>query len=383
MGSFKICRCLVVTICMVVPLLCAAQEVSYLSFEVPGALGTFPMGINASAAVTGYYYVSPTVTRGFVRGADGTITTFSVRDGVQTVPESINEAGEITGFYEVAPGAGPHGFLRYADGQIIRFDPACEFIPYGNFCYSVPASINAFGVIAGNHSEEPTDASAGFTRSQAGAFKTIAYSSLMHYFSTYLTGLNAGGATVGYFPTLNLTLDATNETSFLLYPSGYLIQFSVPSVEANATEATVAESINGDGVIAGWYGVCSQPSYCQTAAVSGGFVRSPGGEFTLFNPPGPIVTTPEAPDFGTVEPPLAPHRLSINAEGSITGSYTDTAGAQHGFVRNPYGTITGFDPPKGGQTTATSINDSGVIAGSYFYEWNNQVAQGFLRVPNP
>jgi len=28
-------------------------------------------------------------------------------------------------------------------------------------------------------------------------------------------------------------------------------------------------------------------------------------------------------------------------------------------------------------------NDSGVIAGSYFYDWNNQIAEGFLRVPQP
>ena len=59
----------------------------------------------------------------------------------------------------------------------------------------------------------------------------------------------------------------------------------------------------------------------------------------------------------------------------------DVEGAQHGFVRNPYGTITSFDPPRGRQTTATSINDSGVITGSYFYDWNNQIAEGFLRVP--
>jgi len=77
------------------------------------------------------------------------------------------------------------------------------------------------------------------------------------------------------------------------------------------------------------------------------------------------------------------HRMSLDQAGDIAGSYTDTAGAQHGFVRNPWGTITSFDPPRGQQTTATSINDSGVIAGSYFYNWNNQIAQGFLRLPKP
>ena len=84
--------------------LAAGSEVSYLTFQVPGALGTYPMSINNSMAVTGYYYVSSTVTGGFLRSADGTITTFNVRDGVWTEPESINDAGDITGFYEVVPG---------------------------------------------------------------------------------------------------------------------------------------------------------------------------------------------------------------------------------------------------------------------------------------
>ena len=52
-------------------------------------------------------------------------------------------------------------------------------------------------------------------------------------------------------------------------------------------------------------------------------------------------------------------------------------------MRNPYGTMTSFDPPRGGKTTATSINDSGVIAGSYFFDWNAQIAEGFLRLPQP
>jgi hypothetical protein len=85
----------VVAVCMFSPLFCYAQEaaasgeVSYLSFQVPGALGTYPKGINNSMTVTGYYYVSPTATFGFMREAAGRITTFSIRDGLWTEPESI------------------------------------------------------------------------------------------------------------------------------------------------------------------------------------------------------------------------------------------------------------------------------------------------------
>jgi hypothetical protein len=369
----------VVAVCMLSPLFCYAQEaaasgeVSYLSFQVPGALGTYPMSINSSMTVTGYYYVSATVTGGFLRDADGTITIFSIRDGVWTEPESINDAGDITGFYEVVAGT-PHGFVRYADGRILTADPAGG---YGG-TQAQPVSINDFGEIVGNH-PYPLTASAGFTWSREGVFTTIEHSDGASY-PTVLTGLNASGTVVGYcsdcFP-----MNVGN--SFILHPDGFFTEFAVPLNEAFSSETTIAESINADGVIAGWYGVCIDNCVDKE---SGGFVRSPQGIFTLFTPPGTLVVPPGTDLFNpgnTGQSLSAPRTLSINDQGSITGSYTDAAGAQHGFVRNPYGTITPFDPPRGRQTTATGMNDGGVIAGWYFYDWNAGIAQGFLRMPKP
>jgi len=97
--------------------------------------------------VSGYYYASPTVVRGFVRQADGTFTTFDAVGSTWTEPESINDAGEITGYYLADLGLGlvPHGFLRYADGHIITFGPPCV-----NVCNtSQPVSIGSFGDAAG------------------------------------------------------------------------------------------------------------------------------------------------------------------------------------------------------------------------------------------
>ncbi len=99
---------------------------------------------------------------------------------------------------------------------------------------------------------------------------------------------------------------------------------------------------------------------------------SPDGVYTLFAPPGALLASPVG---GTV-----PHPISINQAGDITGSYTDSGGVQHGFVRNPYGTLTTFDPPEGGQTTATSINDGGEVAGFYHYHSGGPPV-GFIRVP--
>ena len=105
------------------------------------------------------------------------------------------------------------------------------------------------------------------------------------------------------------------------------------------------------------------------------------GNLTKFQPPGAILTLPLSQAAPYFESLTAPRVLSIDQAGDITGSYTDAAGVQHGFVRNPYGTLTPFDPPESGQTNPTSINDAGVIAGYYFYSRAGGPGVGFIRIP--
>jgi hypothetical protein len=79
----------------------------------------------------------------------------------------------------------------------------------------------------------------------------------------------------------------------------------------------------------------------------------------LFQPPGTMAEFLEhLPEPGYTP---WPHWISIDQAGDITGFYTDAAGVQHGFVRNPYGTITSFDPPEGNETNPTSISDGVAI----------------------
>jgi hypothetical protein len=88
-----ISRSIVAALCVLGPLTCVAYggningEATYISFSVPGALGTYPMGINASMEVTGSYNTAPLVQRGFLREADGTITTFDVAGATVTAGE--------------------------------------------------------------------------------------------------------------------------------------------------------------------------------------------------------------------------------------------------------------------------------------------------------
>ncbi len=98
------------------------------------------------------------------------------------------------------------------------------------------------------------------------------------------------------------------------------------------------------------------------------------------NPPPP----PPTPTFVTVDAPGASSTmaLSINAGGDITGTFTDSNNAVHGFLRRATGTLSVLDAPGAGTlnnqgTYAEGINASGTIGG-YIVDQNDQ-AHGFLR----
>lgn len=82
--------------------------------------------------------------------------------------------------------------------------------------------------------------------------------------------------------------------------------------------------------------------------------------------------------FGTIA-------CSINTASTISGVYSDTNGALHGFVRTAQGVITTFDAPGAGGTGflqgtgGFGINTKGVIAGTYSDASN--AFHGFLRTP--
>ena len=79
--------------------------------------------------------------------------------------------------------------------------------------------------------------------------------------------------------------------------------------------------------------------------------------------------------------PWCPRPFAINVAGTILGNYTlRHARGFPRFVRSEEGIVSSFDPPRSSSTTATSINDSGVIAG-YYTDESGKVVSGFLRPP--
>gem|GEM_PF-2487222 len=119
-----------------------APDGAITSFDPAGSTLTRPVSINSSGMITGYYTDSATQTyHAFVRAPDGTLTIFDVQAGENTEPAEINSTGEITGQY--GPLNNPTGFLRAADGAITTFAPVKN--NYG----VVPGGINDEGKITG------------------------------------------------------------------------------------------------------------------------------------------------------------------------------------------------------------------------------------------
>ncbi len=95
--------------------------------------GTTPVAINASGAITGYYIDSNTVQHGFVRSTSGTYTPIDP-SGVGTcvnqsngsnfggtTASGIDAAGDVAGTY-LDTSCVQHGFIRSANGTITSFN---------------------------------------------------------------------------------------------------------------------------------------------------------------------------------------------------------------------------------------------------------------------
>jgi hypothetical protein len=374
--SLKITCRLFVTLCLLTPLWCAAQEFGgvtnhlLLPFRVPGSRATYPLSINDSMTITGYYVSNSGVTAGFVREFDGHITTFTVPGSVLTKPVSINPAGDITGYYEVASTTDlipdvPQGFVRSPDGTITTFGNTANTEFSASF-WAQPAGINVAGEVAGNF-PSITLSSVAFVRTASGTVSTFTLSDGASY-STVVTGLNAGGSIVGY------SSSGPIETAqgFLWDGQGPLPNPSyagVTQIEVAGSTGTFPTAINAEGTVVGCY---------ATAGGYQDFVRHSDGTITTLKLPGiiPACATGVFQSLGVfnVTPPL----ISINNLGTMAGYYTNAAQGSSGFVRFAGGEVITVAHPGSKLTVPTHINNWDVITGYYS---NGSGTVGFIGLP--
>jgi hypothetical protein len=338
MAFSRMQRCLMATLCMLSPSLCAAQKLvngaNFICFQVGEGFDTFPMSVNNSLTVTGYYINQAGVTGGFIRNADGEVITFAVAGSALTAPVAINAAGEIAG-NTIDTKGNSYGFVRYANGSIATFNPGGN-----NPGATEVAGINEKGTVVGDYELINTVVPQhGFIRTVDGVITTF---DVPGSDRTEPVGINAAGQVAGIYWSHG------ND-----FPGGFVRSAD----EDITTYPGVPVGINAAGYIAGWSFI---PPYQ-------GFVRFPGGSINSLVLPG-------TPDVG------------INEAGFIFGNYgflgpvTGSSRLLHlqVYLRSPNGTMTSFGFPGSLKTVATSMNDSNVITGAYD---QGRDSFGFLRIP--
>jgi predicted membrane protein len=167
---------------------------------------------------------------------------------------------------------------------------------------------------------------------------------------TVPSSMNQNGVIAGWYSDINGLVHG-----FVRATTGQITEF-----DATGLTNTFAVSINRKGQIVGFGG-----HTIGHTSNTHGFLRNQSG-FVRVDVPSAVDTTPE----------------SINDSGRITGTYDDSAGVFHGFLRDSSGAYTTFDAPNAGTgrsqgTVGMSINAAGTIAG--YYSDSNTKYHGFVR----
>jgi hypothetical protein len=158
--------------------------------------------------------------------------------------------------------------------------------------------------------------------------------------------VNQRGVIAGFY------VDSNNlPHGFLRLPDGEFVEFDAPHITS-----TTVTGLNDNNQVVG-YG---------TKTNLHGYLRYPNGRFAAIAAPGSTDTIPNA----------------INNAGEIAGTWYDSAGLHHGFLRDAGGNYTSIDAAGAGTsehqgTFGIVISPSGDVGG--FYQDANDVYHGYLR----
>lgn len=241
--------------------------------------------------------------------------------GAFTSVSAINNAGVMVGTFEEESSFDSHGFIRDANGGITVIDLPGAFL-------TIPTGINDQGDVAGSIFGDPIDGSTHGFILHNGVFQPIIFPGAT---STFVGAINNNGDVVGQFQDSQF-----NVHGFLFSGGQFTVLDLVPLVGSNVTIPT---AINNKGVIAGTV-----------------FVPDTFRGFTQKND---LFRPFDVPDQGQTT------AIGFNDGGDIVGSYIDSNGVQHGFLRTSKPQFFTADFPGGDNTSPSGINAQGTIIGTY------------------
>lgn len=161
-----------------------APDGTITTFDPQGSTGTFAYGINGKGQVTGGFFDSNGLAHGYLRKASGKFIVFDPENSVLTFGQAINYGGAVAGEYCTNFLCDPYtGFVRSADGTITSFSVA-------NAKMIVPVGIDPQGTIGGQYYTYD-GGRAGFLRTPDGQIVTFGA-------CAWITGMNRSDWLVGF-----------------------------------------------------------------------------------------------------------------------------------------------------------------------------------------
>jgi probable HAF family extracellular repeat protein/YD repeat-containing protein len=209
------------------------------TIDIPGALATAPVKINDRGQIVGIYSTNATNTKdpdatihGFVLHR-GKVTTIDYPGAASTQAAGINNRGEVVGDYFDAAGTA-HGF-RWYNGRFTRID-----VP-GTFTGVL--DINDRGQIVGYHADNVAGPFHGFVLDR-GKFMSFDAPGVRY---TYASGIDNRGRIVGFTGT---DAAGTELHGFRVDKRG---RGTFESIDFPGAPSTIATDINDSGRIVGFY----------------------------------------------------------------------------------------------------------------------------------
>jgi uncharacterized membrane protein len=274
--------------------------------------GTEAFDINAAGTIVGSFFGPGSVEQGYIRTSDGTFTILDVPGSFSTVAQTVNDNGQVAGTFNKLNESGTHCFLRNTDGTFVTFDtPGAAPIPVGFL------RLDNAGIVAGTFATSDLTLH-GFLRASDGTLTVLdapgagTTMSMGTILGTQITGVNDTGVVVGVVRMLAGT--QVENRSFVRSSGGTYTLFDPPGTGS----ASSAVAISASGVIIGWY--------LDANSARHGYLRNSDGNFVTFDDP----NAAELPISPTV---VDTFPAAINASGAIVGDFSDPAGSPHGFLR--------------------------------------------------